>query len=82
MNARATGSVFAVLLWLLFVTGCGITDAPPPDPDRFINMSVVAGGEQVGLPNSQHHDRNRVAASDHADNTFGCDCRRTNCHHR
>jgi hypothetical protein len=56
MNARATGRFLSVLLWLLFVTGCGITDAPPPDPDRFINMSVVAGGEQVGLPNSQLTD--------------------------
>jgi hypothetical protein len=36
----------------LIVSGCGITDAPPPDPDRFINMAVVAGGEQVGLPDS------------------------------
>ena len=56
MNARASAPFLSVLLWLTAVTGCGITDAPPPDPDRFINMSVVGGGEQVGLPNSQLSD--------------------------
>lgn len=33
--------------------GCGITDAPAPDPDRFINMAVIGGAEQVGLPQTQ-----------------------------
>jgi hypothetical protein len=37
---------------LIVFQGCGITDAPPPDPDRFVNMSVVGGAEQVGLPDS------------------------------
>ena len=57
MIARLPVSAIRVLhgligIGLIVIPGCGITDAPPPDPDRFINMSVVGGAEQVGLPES------------------------------
>lgn len=45
MSGRTAGATL-----LLLICGCGITDAPPTDPDKFVNLSVVAGGEQVGLP--------------------------------
>jgi hypothetical protein len=38
---------------LLVAGGCGVTDAPPPDPDKYINIQIVSGAEQVGLPGSQ-----------------------------
>lgn len=45
MSSRSAGATF-----LLLICGCGITDAPPTNPDKFINISVVEGGDQVGLP--------------------------------
>jgi hypothetical protein len=58
VTARLPVSAIRVLhgligIGLIVIPGCGITDAPPPDPDRFINLSVVGGAEQVGLPDSQ-----------------------------
>jgi uncharacterized protein (TIGR03437 family) len=53
---RGTSSLLprslAVIVPLLFA-GCNITDAPTPDEKRFINLAVLSGGDQVGLPDSE-----------------------------
>ena len=42
---------FAAIAFLL--VGCNITDSRTPDEKRFVNMTVLSGGEQVGLPEAQ-----------------------------
>lgn len=46
----------AAVFGSVLLIACGITDAQPPDPDKYINVSVIAGGEQVGMPGSALED--------------------------